>query len=173
VLLSGRRPTVRTVVVTCLAGLIAIAVFLALDLARPPEARTHLARLWEDVSKRGGGVLVDTIERKARSNLRVFRSTIYTFFVPPALGVMAWLLRRPRGRWERLARIYPRLRAGLVGGLILGVLGFAVNDSGIVIPAVILSYLLPMALLVHLVMAEEHAIDGWVSERGNAVAHEP
>jgi hypothetical protein len=36
------------------------------------------------------------------------------------------------------------------------VLGFAVNDSGIAIPAVILSYLLPMALLVHLVMAQEH-----------------
>ena len=156
VLLSGRRPTLRTLAVSVAASLLAVAVFTAVDLARPPEARTHLARLWEDVSRRGGGVLLQTIERKASSNLRVFRSTIYTFFVPPALGVMAWLLRRPRGRWERLARTYPRLRAGLVGGLILGVLGFAVNDSGIAIPAVILSYLLPMALLVHLVMAQEH-----------------
>jgi hypothetical protein len=32
------------------------------------------------------------------------------------------------------------------------VLGFAVNDSGIVVPAVVLSFLVPMALLVHLVL---------------------
>jgi hypothetical protein len=159
-LLAGRRPTIRTFAVAAVASVVALGGFLALDLARPPEDRTHLARLWEDIAERGGGVLVETVERKARSNLRVFRSTIYTFFVPPALGVMAWLLRRPRGRWQRLARLYPKLRAGLVGGLLLGVLGFAVNDSGIAIPAVILSYLLPMALLVHFVMARDHALDG-------------
>jgi hypothetical protein len=158
-LLTGRRPTLRTLLIGVAGAILALGVFLAIDLARPPETRTHLGRLWQDVSERGGRVLVETVARKARSNLRVFRSTIYTLFVPPALAVMAWLLRRPRGRWQRLARAYPRLRAGLVGGLVLGILGFAVNDSGIVIPAVILSYLLPMALLTHLVMADEHAAD--------------
>ena len=64
--------------------------------------------------------------------------------------MIAWLLVRPRGRWERLAATFPRMRAGLLGGLVLGVLGFAVNDSGIVIPAVMLSLLVPAALLVHL-----------------------
>jgi hypothetical protein len=159
-LLAGRRPTLRTIALSAIASVVALGGFLALDLARPPKERTHFARLWEDMTERGGGVLVETVERKARSNLRVFRSTIYTFFVPPALGIMAWLLRRPRGRWQRLARLYPKLRAGLVGGLVLGVLGFAVNDSGIAIPAVILSFLLPMALLVHFVMARDHTGDG-------------
>jgi hypothetical protein len=167
VLLAGRRLTVRTLAIAAVASVVALGGFLVLDLARAPESRTHLARLWEDTTERGGGVLLETVERKARSNLRVFRSTIYTFFVPPALGVMAWLLRRPRGRWQRLAHLYPKLRAGLVGGLVLGVLGFAVNDSGIAIPAVILSFLLPMAVLVHLVMARA----GWARPDGRTYEH--
>ena len=67
------------------------------------------------------------------------------------------LLRRPRGRWNRLAHALPYLRAALAGGLLLAVLGFAVNDSGIVIPAVVLSFLVPLTLLVHLLLDGEAA----------------
>ncbi len=152
ILLAGRRPTPRALAVAALAGVAAVGLFLAIDLSRPVGSRTHLARLYEDVSEGGGSVLFDTVARKARSNLDVFRSSIYTLFVPPALGVMAWLLFRPPGRWQRLARDLPQLRASLAGGLLLAVLGFAVNDSGIVIPAVVLSYLVPLTVLVHLAL---------------------
>lgn len=99
-------------------------------------------------------MFVDTIGRKIRTNLRVFRSTIWTYLVPPALAVIAWLLLRPRGRWAELAITFPRLRAGLIGGLLLAVLGFSVNDSGIVVPAMVLSFLVPMSLLLHLSLEE-------------------
>lgn len=154
-LLSGRRPSLKAFAVSVAAALLVLGVFLALDLSRPPAERTHLGRLWEDVSDRGAGVFVDTVERKIRTNLRVFRSTIWTYLVPPALAVVAVLVLRPRGRWRRLAERYPRLRAGLIGGLLLGVLGFAVNDSGIVVPAMVLSFLAPMALLLHLTLERE------------------
>jgi hypothetical protein len=152
VLLSGRRPSMRVVALGAAGALAALAVFIAFDLSGPPESRTHLGRLIEDIRARGFDVLTDTITRKAASNLRVFSSTIWTLFVPPGLAALAWLLARPRGRWERLAETFPKLRAGLVGGLLVAVLGFAVNDSGIVVPAVVLSFLVPMALLVHLVL---------------------
>ncbi|HZK49957.1 MAG TPA: hypothetical protein VFD47_00125 [Actinomycetota bacterium] len=152
VLLSGRKPRVRTVVVAGVAGVVALSLFLIVDLALPAESQTHLARLYEDTRDRGFGALFDTIQRKATANLRVFTSTIWTYFVPPALLAMVYLLRRPSGRWQEFAFDYPKLRAGLIGGLVLAVTGFAVNDSGIVIPAVILSFLVPMALLVHLSM---------------------
>ncbi|MDQ3752335.1 MAG: hypothetical protein M3333_05545 [Actinomycetota bacterium] len=150
VLLSGRRPGVRLVALTAVGAMVFLAAFLALDLARPPQSQTHLARLFLDVRDRGLIVLLDTVQRKAEANLRVFRTTIYTYFVPPALVALAWLLGRPRGRWHRLAVAAPRLRAGLIGGLVLSLLGFVLNDSGIVIPAVILSFLVPMAIMVHL-----------------------
>lgn len=157
ILLSGRRPGIRLLALTAVGAVAVLAVFLALDLARPAESQTHLARLFLDVRGRGVGVLVDTVQRKAEANLRVFRTTIYTYFVPPALVALAWLLGRPRGRWHRLAIAAPRLRAGLIGGLVLSLLGFALNDSGIVIPAVILSFLVPLALTVHLHVARQEA----------------
>jgi hypothetical protein len=149
-LLAGKRPTLKMLGVVSVAAVVALGLFLAADLARPPDSRTHLARLFEDVRARGGEVFVDTIGRKIRTNLRVFRSTIWTYLVPPALAVIAWLLLRPRGRWAELALIYPKLRAGLIGGLLLAVIGFSVNDSGIVVPAMVLSFLVPMTLLLHL-----------------------
>jgi hypothetical protein len=152
VLLTGRKPRVRTLVIAALAGVAALGLFLVVDLSLPDESQTHLARLYEDTRDRGFGALVETIQRKATSNLRVFTSTIWTYFVPPALLAMMYLLRRPSGRWQQFAVDYPKLRGGLIGGLMLAVVGFAVNDSGIVIPAVILSFLVPMALLVHLSM---------------------
>lgn len=155
VLLLGKRPSLAILGIAGVCTLVALGGFLALDFARPPEDRTHLARLVESVQERGPDAFVEAVGRKIDTNLRVFRSTIWTYLVPPALAVVAWLLLRPRGRWRQLAVEYPKLRAGLIGGLLLGVIGFAVNDSGIVIPAMILSFLAPMALLLHLVMERE------------------
>lgn len=151
-LLAGRRPTWKVLGLCALGAIGVLGVFLAFDLSRAPDDRTHLARLFEDVGNRGWSAFSDTIGRKVSTNLRVFTSTIWTYFVPPALGFIAWLLLRPKNRWERLAMEYPTLRAGLIGGLVLCILGFAVNDSGIVVPAMVLSYLVPVALLVHLSM---------------------
>lgn len=156
-LLADRRPSLKIMLLAGAAAVLVLGLFLLLDLARPPESQTHLARLFEDARARGPGVVVDTVLRKAAANLRVFRSTVWTYFVPPALLVMAYLLYRPSGRWQRLAQAHPKLRSGFIGGLVLAVLGFAVNDSGIVIPAVILSFLVPMALLVHLAMEADTA----------------
>jgi hypothetical protein len=154
ILLAGRRPTLRVLLIAALAVCVVVGIFLALDLSRPAASQTHLARLFEGFRSRGTSELTDTIGRKARANLQVFRSTVWTLFVPPALAAMAWLLLRPRGRWQVLVDAYPRLRAGLVGGLLVGLLGFAVNDSGIVIPAVVLSFFVPLAVLLHLSLME-------------------
>lgn len=144
-LIAGRRPTLRSAGIALLAGIVVLGVFLAADLARPEDSRTHLARLFEDVRNGGGRVFSDAITRKIRTNVRVLGSTIWTFVVPPALGLLAWLLLRPRWKW--LSDTYPKVRAGLVGGLGMAVLGYAVNDSGIVIPAMMFAYLVPVAVV--------------------------
>ncbi|HJR46423.1 MAG TPA: hypothetical protein VJ927_12555 [Actinomycetota bacterium] len=143
-LLAGRRPSVRATALAFAGGIVVLALFLAIDLSRPEDSQTHLARLFQDVRSGGGEVFRDAILRKVRTNLRVLGSTIWTFVVPPALGLLAWLLLRPR--WQWLSRTYPKVRAGLVGGLVMAVLGYAVNDSGIVIPAMMFSYLVPVAV---------------------------
>jgi hypothetical protein len=154
VLLAGRRPTLKVVLVAFAALALAVGAFLIFDLSRPAASQTHLARLFEAVRSRGGSALAQTIGRKARANVEVFRSTVWTWWVPPAIAVLAWLLLRPRGRWQLLAERYPYLRSGLVGALLVGVLGFASNDSGVVIPAMVLSFFLPLVVLLHLSLME-------------------
>ncbi|HEX2294590.1 MAG TPA: hypothetical protein VHN37_04705 [Actinomycetota bacterium] len=148
-LLSGRRVGWRAALVAAAAGVVALGLFLAVDLARPEESRTHLARLVENVADEGPAVFADTVERKVKTNVRIFGSTIWTYLVPPALLLLGVLLRKPPGRWQQLAEAMPVVRAGLVGGLVLALLGFAVNDSGIVVPAMFLSWLVPMALVAY------------------------
>jgi hypothetical protein len=157
VLLAGKRPTLKLLLVVVGVLALALVVFLLFDLSRPPASQTHLARLFEEFRTRGSSALTDTLGRKIRANLKVFGSTVWTLSVPPALAVMAWLLLRPRGRWQLVVETYPRLRAGLVGALLVGILGFAANDSGIIIPAVVLSFFVPLAALLHLSLMDRVA----------------
>lgn len=154
-LLSDRRPSVKAVVTAVVAAVVTLGIFVAVDVARPPESQTHLARLFEDVRDRGLGIFAETLGRKGRANVSVFKTSMWSLFLPPALGAMAWLLVRPRGRWQRLAQEHPKLRAGLIGGIVLAVVGAATNDSGIVISAVVLSFLVPLAYLVHVALELE------------------
>jgi hypothetical protein len=154
VLLSGRRAGWRVLLAAALGGVVALGLFLAVDLARPEESRTHLARLVESVADEGPDAFVDTVGRKIRTNARIFRTTIWTYLVPPALLLLAELLRKPPGRWQELATRAPVIRSGLVGGLVLALLGFAVNDSGIVVPAMFLSWLVPLALVAYVALDE-------------------
>ncbi|MDQ3982960.1 MAG: hypothetical protein M3271_09820, partial [Actinomycetota bacterium] len=156
-LLSGRKVGVRAAIAVLAGTVVALALFLAIDLARPEGTRTHLARLVENVSDDGPRVLTDTIARKARTNVRIFTSTVWTYLVPPALLLLAVLLRKPPGRWQQLATRYPVIRSGLIGGLVLALLGFAVNDSGIVVPAMFLSWLVPLALVAYVSLEKETA----------------
>jgi len=156
-LLRGRKPGWKSVALAIAGTLVAVGTFLVWDLSLPEESRTHLGRLFEDVSTRGPEVFRETIERKIRANLRVFTSTIWTYLVPPLLLFVGWLMLRPAGRWSEIADRFPSFRSGIVGGLILAALGFAVNDSGIVVPAVILSMLVPAVLTVHLMLERERS----------------
>lgn len=156
-LVAGRAPSVRVIIVAIGGTVAAVVLFLLWDLSLPEESRTHLGRLFEDVRARGFDVFAETIDRKVRANLRVFTSTIWTYLVPPLLVFVGWLLFSPPGRWPALAERFPAIRAAVLGGLVLSVLGFAVNDSGIVVPAVILSMLVPVALVTHLQLERESA----------------
>jgi hypothetical protein len=138
VLLGGRRPTPGTVVAVVIAGVLVLAVFTAVDLARPPEARTHLGRLAEAVVDRGPQPVVDAIGRKLAANLGIFRLSLWSLFAPLVLAGGVVLA----ARWEGFRRTFPQLRIGLLMLGALAVLGSALNDSGIVIAAVMLPFLL-------------------------------
>jgi hypothetical protein len=146
-LLAGRAISVRHVAGALLGLALVAALFLAWDLSRPSESHTHLARLFESVRSAGADVLWDTIGRKLTTNMRVLRSTVWPYTFAVAASVVAWEL-CSSSRRRRLRSYEPHVLAGLLGGVVVSVLGFLVNDSGIVIPAVIMPFLASSIVLL-------------------------
>jgi NAD/NADP transhydrogenase beta subunit len=114
-----------------------VVVFGLLDLARPADDRTHLGRLFERIGDDGWSAFETVVVRKLQANLSVLTSSVWTLMVPLALAVAAYLLWVAPGRLRRL-RDEPALRTALPGLGVAGVLGFALNDSGIAVPGMML-----------------------------------
>jgi hypothetical protein len=112
-----------------------VGVFAALDLMRPPDRRTHLGRLVEAVGSQGLGALQTVASRKLLANLSVVTGSIWTAMVPIALGFIVFLLWRAPGKIRLIRDLLPESLAGLA---VVGFLGFALNDSGIAVPGIML-----------------------------------
>jgi hypothetical protein len=126
------------------AGTAAVLVTFALvDLARPEDKRTHLGRLAAKVVHSDNGGVATVLRRKLEANIGILTSSVWTWVIPVALAFMAFLLWRRPGSLAAVEERVPGLRAGLVGSLVAGVVGFALNDSGIAVPAMMLAVVLP------------------------------
>jgi hypothetical protein len=150
ILLAGKGISWKVVVIGLVAAVLASGAFIAIDVSRPPEQRTHLGRFFEDIRSRGGSAFVETVQRKAASNLRQLRSlpNLYKFLLPAI--VTAIFLFWPLRWWKWFSAKQPLLRAGFLGALAVGLLGSALNDSGITIFTTMLMFLAPLAIVTRL-----------------------
>jgi hypothetical protein len=70
--------------------------------------------------------------------------------LPIVLGSILYLIWRAPGRLEQLRRVLPQERAARAGFVVAAVLGFALNDSGVAVPGLMLGVM--NASLVYLVL---------------------
>lgn len=147
--LSGRRLTWRTVAGVAVAAVAVLALATAVDLLRPPDARTHLGRLAANTRHHGVGELFTTVARKAEANVRLLRLTPWSWVVPVIVGFLLYVL-VPRRKWAELLPPRSPLRLGVLAALAAGALGFAVNDSGVVVFALVLVELGPLLAILAL-----------------------
>ena len=146
--LSGRSIRLWTLVVAGFATLAVLGTAASLDLLRPEASRTHLGRFAAQVLDEGFGPLIDTYLRKQAANFRIFRVSIWTWMIPIAAGFVLYLLAWGRG-WARLLPVRSPLRIGAIAVAGAALLGFAANDSGPIVIALFMVFLLPyLALLV-------------------------
>jgi hypothetical protein len=150
ILLARRRISMRVVAVGLIAAVAAAGLFIAIDVSRPPEQRTHLGRFFEDIRSRGSSAFFETVRRKAASNLRQVRSLQNLYRFLPAALVTALCLLWPLRWWKWFGSQQPLLRAGVLGGLVVAVLGSALNDSGITIFTTMLLFFAPLVILTRL-----------------------
>lgn len=117
---------------------VALAAFTAIDLSHASGDRSHLGRLVERVQADGFGDFVIVVERKLLSNLRTLSSSLLGVLLPVVLGFLVWIWVSRRNDVHVLARRFPTWRATCIAFALLASLGWALNDSGIAIPGIML-----------------------------------
>jgi hypothetical protein len=134
------------------AAMATVAAFGGLDLLRPPAQRTHLGRLLERMADEGLSPLSDAIARKADAawDLALPAARRWLPLVPASLAFVAFVSFGPRAALRRLGSGMPQLGPAVAGVLVVAALGFALNDSGVAVPAMMLGVLTPT--LVHLTL---------------------
>lgn len=147
--LTGRRIRFRTLVLVALVAVVSIAVVGGLDLLRAPEARTHLGRFIAQAVEDGPSELTELFFRKQSANLRILRVSIWTWMLPITIGFLLYVLVWER-QWSDLLPPGSPLRIGAVAGASGALLGFLANDSGPIVIALFLVYLLPYLTLLAL-----------------------
>jgi hypothetical protein len=143
----GVRLTVRRVALIVLGTVAVVSVISILDWLRPTKDQSHLGKFVQTVIDGGAW---DVIKRKLAQNIDILFSNILSLLVPVGVLFVVLVLLRPSS-WgaNALQRAFDRspvLRAGLLSGLVVWVVGFALNDSGTAIPAVSATLAIPLVI---------------------------
>jgi hypothetical protein len=145
-----------------LIGLVTAGLFLLvafLDSLRPTEQQSHLGRFFEALLNGGAW---DIIVRQLDQNVSIlFGNYRLALLVPIALVFVIYILARPTSWGSRaLQRSFeacPTLRPGLIALLITLTIGFAINDSGVAIPANGAIIAVPLIIAVSVRVLEDEA----------------
>ena len=150
VLLLGISIRRRTVVFAAIATVSAAAVATVLDLLRPAADRTHLGRLVEQIDAEGASAFTTVIRRKLSVNFESLAHSHWRPMVVIGLAFVLYVALSPPRLLRALVDRIPELRSAFIGFAILLVLGYALNDSGILVPGMMLA--ISNAALVYLLV---------------------
>jgi hypothetical protein len=167
---AGIRLSIGRVLAAVAVGSLAVIAFALYDVSRPQSEQTHLARF---VAQLQDGSATTVIERKAGANLSLLVNSPLTLLVIGAVVLLAFVLLRPVGGMRRVFALYPGVRAGFAGVAVASAVGFAINDSGIAVPAFAAALAVPLAIAVALRVAAAHAPPGNLARKPAAALYVP
>ena len=149
---EGGRINLKKLAAVCGAGVLVLAGLAAFDLSRPESAQTHLGRFARKLVNGNAGTV---IKRKLSANTHMLTSSVWTWLVPIVALFFVVLMFRSNGVLKRARTAISGLDALIISATVLGVLGFAVNDSGVVIPSMMFGVLVPLTLALLVRMDQE------------------
>lgn len=143
------------------SGGVVVVSFAVLDWLRPADSQTHLGHFVQIVL---GGGLIRVIASKASANFAILFGNRLTLLAIAGVAVVVLVLGRPLRTlasapddgpfsWlsagaplTQLGTDAPLLRPGLIALAVALGIGFAVNDSGVIIPAVGVTVVVPLLI---------------------------
>jgi hypothetical protein len=144
-LLAGRRVRWRGVIAALVIAVGLVGVLALIDLQRPASSRTHLGRFLDRLLDGEGGLI---LRRKLQGNVTILTGSVWAMLfvvLIVAVGVLSWQ-RRDRLRAALADRRV--VSAFLAASGVMALLGFALNDSGIAVPAAMVTVAVPWLVAV-------------------------
>jgi hypothetical protein len=167
-MLLGVRIKARTAVLWGAITVVVVLGFGFLDLTRPPAQQTHLGRLLADIGENGFEAFQTVVLRKLNANLSVLTSSVWTLMLPLVFAFISFLFWWAPWRLRTIERRIPEERAAVAGLIAVMLLGFALNDSGISVPGLMLGVI--SASLINLLLRVD---DGLPSSAGDEQVASP
>jgi len=149
---KGIRFSIKNLIIGFSVIAVALTAFIAYDIVS--DGSTHMGKSIKLISDGGASQMFLIIERKLSENIKILRFSTWSYFLLVILLLMISLSYRPVGLLKKLFSNYKGLAASVVGAAVGGAVGFAVNDSGILIPAITMSYVFPF--IVYLMLREKY-----------------
>lgn len=118
----------------------AFAVLLILTDSLGMGAPSHLGSLVRETKANGLEVITSTIQRKIAMNLRLIRYTIWTKVLICIIAAIAFMFVKPVMLLGKVFTRYKYLKYSWLSIAAGAIVGFAVNDSGIVLAATAMIY---------------------------------
>lgn len=130
----------KGVVVGLLIIISIVAVFSFIDITSG-SAQTHLGRAWESARAGGAGELWTIVVRKAQTNIRVLTRTNWTYLLIAVLALLGFMRWRPWGEFAETLEENPAFSDAMAAVLLGGLAAYLSEDSGIIIPALMMLYI--------------------------------
>lgn len=148
-LLAGIRLSIGRLLAVGVGTVAVVSALAIIDWLRPDADRTHLGEFVQDVLD---GEAFDVLGRKADANLGLFTNPVIVAVTVPLLIAAVLAVARPQalrlGGLASAQQADPAFRALLIAALTTALLGFAANDSGVIVPAVALFTGAPLFIAV-------------------------
>jgi hypothetical protein len=138
-LLNGKKVwTWRNALIAVLLVVVIVGGLAALDAVRSPGTETHLGRAVTGTEQGGFAAFWLIVVRKAEANMRVLGRTNWTWLLAAVLLLLGYMRWRPRGEFAGMLKEYPAFSAALGAALFAGVVGNFTEDSGVIVPALVM-----------------------------------
>lgn len=141
-----RKISLKDSLLLIVGGLVIASAFILFDIARSASSESHFGRLVQSVQAQGLDPLIQIIERKVTTNIKLFQFAFWNWINVSSLAILLVAFYGLKNLLKLVFQRHPYFKWGLAGGIAGCVAALIFNDSGVVATATIFIFLVPGTL---------------------------